>query len=808
MTFLFKRGRSGSFKHIAHGLVPAASIAPKPAVPRTPPPRSPNPSPERPRSALAAAILATTLTGRTVAIPQPRHRSLSESDSTSVQQEGFEPYATATELRSTWKLDGCDRSPVQSLEISGNYGEDEDMDTYLSDADREAESSCQSSEKREESFRTDAIYAVPCKNKKEEFLPSPSPKADKKEVPSHETESQVVVEKSSLEVEEDQHLGLNLKEEKAVPENLICEKPPPSPGLICEKPPPSPDVSVRARQAWEQMTKEKFRELKQENWSLNKACQAVVQQFEGTKQQMEEQQLKLKKLEQENRRLKEAVEKSHREEEAAELLSLRQQAQELVDENDALKMVVHRLNVELSRYQTKFRSLPQEEHLKLKSLPMKGPPPPWLLDVKYLSPLLLAYEDRIREKEDFILEHEEDMKNFKARVEELVKENEDLHEQLNKNNSITPTEWQQLQTQAKLVLEENGLLMEQLEIQQAKAKDSHRQHVQEASKLTKQIVILEGKKQSQEEEIGEYKKNLETLYSTCEDLKAQVDSRIAAEEHLAVVNDLNRRLNQEQEKQRREVEDVLGKVAALQAENKKLLLEKNNFLADKKILETEMEMTQKTNRRLTKKIGHLQLQLEEVMEKEVTAHHYLTNLIGLVEKIAQERDHLVFLATSLENEKQGVLNKMIEGSLRLGRLEEKVKAYKKKAAGKLGNISLKMTEQEKDFAGKIVRYEQEMRHLRHLLQDKQETLEEVLQEKRKTEGELEIIWESTTKENKRMRELLQKSLRKNTMWSAVTVHEPHLDESSQKDLVYRHDFSYCDVKTSSPTKNEIQEESQ
>ena len=36
-------------KYVIHGLLPAASIAPKPAVPRTPPPRSPNPSPERPR---------------------------------------------------------------------------------------------------------------------------------------------------------------------------------------------------------------------------------------------------------------------------------------------------------------------------------------------------------------------------------------------------------------------------------------------------------------------------------------------------------------------------------------------------------------------------------------------------------------------------------------------------------------------------------------------------------------------------------------------------------------------------------------
>ncbi|KFW64515.1 Centrosomal protein of 89 kDa, partial [Pygoscelis adeliae] len=792
MAFSFRRGRKGPFKHIAHGLVPAATIAPKPAVPRTPPPRSPNPSPERPRSALAAAILATTLTGRTVAIPQPRQRSLSESDSTYVEQECFEPYATVTELRMgpNWKLDGSDRSPVQSLEILGNYCEDEDMDTYLSDADKEAESSCQSNEKRGESFSTNAIYAVPCKNKKEEFPPSPSTNADKKEVPSHETEFQVLVDESNVQIEDE--------------------------NLIREKPPPSPDVSIWARQARENMTKEKFRELKQENWSLNKAYQAMVQQFEGTKQQMEEQQLKLKSLEQENRRLKEAAEKSQREEETTELLSLRQQAQELVDENDALKMTVHRLNVELSRYQTKFRPLSQEEHLKLKSLPMKGPPPPWLLDMKYLSPLLLAYEDRIREKEDLNLEHEakfyvescvfqEDMKNFKVRVEELVKENEDLHEQLNKNNFITPTEWQ-LQTQAKLVLEENGLLMEQLEIQQAKTKDSHRQHVQEASKLTKQIIILEGKKQSQEEELAEYQKQLEALRSTCEELKAKLDSRIAAEEHFALVNDLKSHLQQEQEKKRCEVENLVGKIASLQAQNKKLLLEKNNFMADNKILEAEMEMTQKTNRRLKKKIGLLKLQLEEAMEKEVAAHHYLTNLIGLVEKMARERDHLIFLAKCLENENHGVLNKIVEGSLRLGKLEEKVKVYKKKAAGKLGDISLKMTEQEKEFAGKTAQYHQEMQHLQRLLQDKQETLDEVLQQKRKVEGELDIIWESTSKENRRMRELLHKSLGKN-MWTTVTVHEPHLDEVSQKDLVYRHEFSYCDVKPLCPTKSEIRQES-
>lgn len=45
----------------------------------------------------------------------------------------------------------------------------------------------------------------------------------------------------------------------------------------------------------------------------------------------------------------------------SELQNLRQHAQELVDENDALKLTVHRLNVELSHYQTLFRPLSKQE---------------------------------------------------------------------------------------------------------------------------------------------------------------------------------------------------------------------------------------------------------------------------------------------------------------------------------------------------------------------------------------------------------------------------------------------------------------
>ncbi|XP_034644743.1 centrosomal protein of 89 kDa isoform X2 [Trachemys scripta elegans] len=669
------------------------------------------------------------------------------------------------------------------------------MDTYLSETEKEPEHNYQGTEKREESFSNDAIYAVPYKNKKVKLPVSSSVDLDENEISSHEAAFPILVDQSDIQVEEDEPPVLNLKEQKLAVENPLSEKPP-----------PSPDVFVRARQGRMETTKEKFQELKQENWSLINANQTMALQLEELKQQIKELQLKLKTLEKENKKCRKAAESSHKEEEVAELLSLRQQAQELVDENDGLKMTVHRLNVELSRYQTKFRPLSQDENIKIGGLPTKGPPPPWLLDMKYLSPLLLAYEDRMREKEDLNLAHEEDMKKFRIRVEELVKENEQLHQQLNKNSSVTLKEWQQLQTQAKLVLEENGVLMEQLEIQQAKAKESYNQHLQEVSKLTKQLMVLEAKKQSQEEEISENQKQLKSLCYTCEELKANLNGRVTAEEHVALVNALRSQLQQEQEKQSAELGDLMERLASLQAQKKSLLLEKNDLVAENKILEAELKMAQKTNRKSQKKIGLLKQQLGEAMEKEVAAHQYLANLISLAENISQERDHLIHLAKCLESEKHGVLNKIIEGNVRLGRLEEKVRVYKKKAAGKLGDINLKMTEQEKEFAGKASQYQREMKHLQRLLQDKQETLDEVLQQKREVEGELEIVWESTSKENRRMKEFLHKSLEKNNMWSTVRVYESYLDEISQKDFISGYDFSYCDVKPSSPTKNQSKQE--
>ncbi|XP_060041657.1 centrosomal protein of 89 kDa isoform X4 [Erinaceus europaeus] len=700
MLLSFPRRRRDQFKHIIHGLLPAASIAPKPAVPRTPPPRSPSPSPERPRSALAAAILTTTLTGQTVAIPQPHRRSRSESDATNTDKDSFiEPYATASAVRPRldWQI-GLRKTSSPTFEML-NYGEEEDSDRSSSSSHSHMESEAIAC--KEEGALCGAVYAASRRNQK---LPSShGVDSEDEENISKQDGFPESPRKSQNTQEKDGKGFLNVKDEKS-----FCDKPPPSPAS------------------------------------------------------------------------------------APELLHLRKQAQELVGENDELKITVHRLNVELSRYQTKFRHLSQKESVTIEGLPSKGPTPPWLLNMKYLSPLLLAYEDKMKEKDEVNATLQEEMRSFRIRVQEVVKENEELHQELNKNRPVTSEEWHQLQTQAELVLEENKLLIEQLEIQQKKAKQAQQRRLQEVSKLTKQLMLLETKTQSQEKELSEKKEQLETLQTQCQELKTQLDGKIALNVHTSIVNELKSHLLKEEEKGNADMEGLLEKLAVAQMQKKSLLLEKNNLAATNKALEEELEKTQKINRRFQKKIDVLKKQVEKAMKNEMSAHQYLASLVGLAENITQERDNLICLTKFLENEKHGVLNKILEGNIRLGRLEEEIKGYKKQEALKMTEVSHRLMEQQEDFIGKTAQYQQEMRYLRQILQDKQEVLDQVLRQKREVEGELKAVWEATSRENKEIQTLLQaRAERTGPQDIGPTLEDRSLPQEDRQDGC---DFSYCDMK--------------
>ncbi|KAL0977983.1 hypothetical protein UPYG_G00164310 [Umbra pygmaea] len=86
-------------------------------------------------------------------------------------------------------------------------------------------------------------------------------------------------------------------------------------------------------------------------------------------------------------------------------------------------------------------------------------------------------------------------------------------------------------------------------------------------------------------------------------------------------------------------------------------------------------------RKAQKRVRVLKQQVETSEEKTTTAHHYLASIVALAEKTTQERDQLVYMASSLKQDKQGVITRVVEGTLRLGKLQEKVKVGRLKHAG-------------------------------------------------------------------------------------------------------------------------------
>uniref|UniRef100_A0A671TK42 Centrosomal protein 89 n=1 Tax=Sparus aurata TaxID=8175 RepID=A0A671TK42_SPAAU len=513
--FSFRRERDRDFKHIAHGLIPAASLAPKPAVPRTPPPRSPNPSPERPRSALAAAILSSSLTGQTWAIPPIRPTSFSESG----QSESFisEPnISAALYTRDRWSEDLASQPHLSSPEHSDK--ELEDREEELENEEDREEHIYHTLDRQEDCSIIEPVYALPLK--------------------------------------------------------------------------------VRLR---------------------------------GTSQQ---------------------------------------HAQELVDENDALKLTVHRLNVELSRYQTCFRPLSKHETSQISGLPKTGSPPPWLLDMKYLSPLLLAYEDRMNEKDALLQTTEEEMKKLRVHVEQVVKENERLHDEIAKMGGVSQKDCHQLQQQAFLVLQENQVLIDQLEAQHVKAKASHSRHQSEVSKVAKKLMLLEAEKQCLQEDLeksrGEQQKNMREL---------QVLQALQMLCYNSLYNLLLvlRQLEQQESQNKNEMDELLLRLSSLQEENRSLALDKANLSADLKRMEAELELKQQANRKAERRMSVLKQQKEECVLKEEKTRHYMGAVISVAEHVSQERDQLLQMASVLQQEKQGFIGKILNGTVRFGKLQEQVK---------------------------------------------------------------------------------------------------------------------------------------
>ncbi|XP_023187443.1 centrosomal protein of 89 kDa isoform X3 [Xiphophorus maculatus] len=609
MKFNFRREKDKEFKHIAHGLIPAASIAPKAAVPRTPPPQSPDPSPERHRSALAAAILSSSLTGQTWVIPPARPRSFSETD----RSETFlsEPNGSSVLYsRDRWSEDSASRPHLSSPDHSeGELEDDKDGAGNQGEADEHV---YQTLDRREDLRVSETVHNLPLEP---EAVLSLATHMSGRRVPSPD-----LTEESSGQSPESRRRE-TLRKSSENPKEDVRSLPP---------------IPTTNRPGGAKMPKQNVHSSPETNRGYSE-----LRKQRKTKTIHEDKQLE-KRLDRLEREISQSHASSNLRSAAAgsqaELQSLRQHAQELVDENDALKLTVHRLNVELSRYQARFRPLSKQESSKIKGIPSTGSPPPWLVDMKYLCPLLLAYEDNMNEKEALLQTAEEEVTNLRAKVDDVMKENERLR---NEMDVVNLKDCQMIQQQALLVLQENQALIGQLEAQHEKAKANHGKHQSEVLKMSKQLMMLEEEKERLQEDLEGSRRGLQKRTKEAELLQARLKDVVTWDEHCSIAGKLRRQLEEQERRNKSEKEQLLLKMSSLQEENKSLALDKVSLTADVRTVKTELERCKQANRKAERRMSTLRRQKEEHLLKEEKTRHYLEAVVSVAEHISRERDHLL-----------------------------------------------------------------------------------------------------------------------------------------------------------------------
>ncbi|CAH1778655.1 unnamed protein product [Owenia fusiformis] len=767
-----KKEKSKGLPNIGAALLPTSLFT---AVPRIPPPPKDDPPQV---SGLATTLLNSSMLGRMFATPT-QEALVSDADTSLPDYSGAEPgYSTLDNTGRTG-----DRGPPPLPP-----DEDEDSDEYY-DSDYDAPPLPEPPIVREEIQKAetapslDAIYSQPVKRKDRRSTPSQSLGYDSSPGPERPLmqstpnvmqsstsndpfaqplydevsnqrdtmrESTVTPRLLELQQQNDELLQQQEEMQKQIEEHHRKQKK--LQKKLEEKEQTSPKQPATDLQRLVQEEKDVTEKTLQRQEDL-------IRTLQDRSNMMEQQNMEIQNINDELQHEIETLRRKILRDNATSNNGEKDQYRDLRDEITTLKSATRRLNTELSRYQSHYRKLP--DGMDTGGLPDKGPIPSWQVNTRYLAPLFLAYDDRILEKDNIIDKYEEELDNFGHRVEDVIKENQRLHirlEQTEASGPLSMTEWRQFQAQCNLVMEENQLLMEQLEVQRQKEKDFQMAHHKEVGRLAATLTEKKTELQTLEDRVFTLQQKITSARSQNEAILIEAENKIFAQEHVTALTNMKRTLDAEKEKVVQELENLRSKTQSLQTENKNLSVQVSDVMAENKQLNVEVQSQRKTIRKLERKIVLLQGKLESTMYKEQDAHEYLNSVVKMAEQTVVERDTYAKMAHTQEKERQNALDRVMRGSIEVGHLEEKMKHYKSKAYDKVLNAANRLKDQDSLFDKVRREYEREIKHLKLLVQEKDDVINNLSQEKRAVENGLEQVWQASSADNRRMRDTLTHTL--------------------------------------------------
>ncbi|PSN48663.1 hypothetical protein C0J52_04766 [Blattella germanica] len=426
--------------------------------------------------------------------------------------------------------------------------------------------------------------------------------------------------------------------------------------------------------------------------------------------------------------------KSIQESEFEKMAALQTENQELHDDVTMLKNLVYRLNVELDRYQQKFHKQGGKGELPpLKTLPAtvqeKEATLLWSnVNKNALKPLLDAYQETIREKDDLIKSYEQDLNKFVANCKQLDERGGN---------------WHVLQEDSKLAQEQNEVLMNQVQLQKDKLKEVQTMYDERIAELTKDNEMLVNKFHQYRGELLTLKGQYSVVKEEYDKLKKDAENKVPFAVHSASVSECRNTLT--------------SQVQELQSQKPHLEVQIENMTAENKQLQIHVKTLDRLLKRTQQRCEELQARLVTCQVSRDASKRQLQKAMSFAEELVGEQEKLLCQLHAKQEENKSIARLGTTIVYRMGSLKTKLKTVQKDAWAELDVVEKRIRRQETDVERMKDEYHHEVLRLRNLVKQKEVIIGRLQKEKTKTQEDLEVVWRAATSDDLRIKEKLKQA---------------------------------------------------
>ncbi|KAL0127745.1 hypothetical protein PUN28_003174 [Cardiocondyla obscurior] len=433
-----------------------------------------------------------------------------------------------------------------------------------------------------------------------------------------------------------------------------------------------------------------------------------------------------------------------------------------------LKHVIYRLNAELERYQDKLKESGQSvsskninDVLNSKNLidDIKTVSESWgSVNTHVLGPLLDAYQESLSEKQELVNKYEEDIANFSIRCKEVITENEYMHSEMEKLKSKCTRyadEIQIISEDADLLKELNECYTKQTAHQKQKIHEMHSLYEQKVEAMSFDNNRLHEEYLASKTELSNLQGKYDILHKEYERLQNDNTKTMPVDVHNTAIEEckllfekLKRQYETEKEKLSSRIKELEESGSQSKTQLDVVLIKKNELKALNKNFQKHLKRLQRKLEHFQKIAYSMQISRDSFKKQLKKTTQYCEELFSEYEKIVAERDKLVALLHETENENASIHLLGDTITQRVGHLKEQLKVVHEGAKQQLALAEKNMKVQQLGVHKMKDEYHREVQHFKHLLKQKEETIERLQKEINATRENLELVWKVTAADKK------------------------------------------------------------